>query len=259
MDIATLDAPATDMVEARRAARIDLAAAMRVAVWYGYHEAIDNHFTLTMPGQPDRFYLNPYGLHWAEMRASDFLEVDHGGTVRAGTGIADQTAVCIHGPVHRLVPGANCVLHSHMPFATALTQLEDMTVEMIGQTALGFAGDIAYDYEYDGLAHSMADGERLAALMGDKPIAMMANHGVLVTGPTVADAFALLYFLERVCQTQVYAQWTGKKRRFVPDTVVTKTRRQYNEWSLPDGVTASGLHFAALKRLLDRREPDYAT
>ena len=245
------------LAAARTAARVDLAAALRVAVWYGYHEAIDNHFTLTVPGRPDRFYLNPYGRHWAELRARDFLEVDHAGAVRAGSGIADQTAICIHGPIHRLVPGANCVLHTHMPFATALTQLEDMTVEMIGQTALGFAGDIAYDYEYGGLAYDLSEGERLAALMGGKPIVMMANHGVLVTGPTVADAFARLYFLERACQTQIYALWTGKKRRAIPDAIVAKTRQQYNGWSLPDGVTANELHFAALKRLLDRREPDY--
>jgi ribulose-5-phosphate 4-epimerase/fuculose-1-phosphate aldolase len=257
MDLATLEDPASDLSDARQAARVDLAAAMRVAVWYGYHEAIDNHFTLTVPGRPDRFYLNPYGLHWAEMCASDFLEIGQDGKLRAGTGIADRTAICIHAPIHRLVPGANCVLHTHMPFATALTQLEDMTVEMIGQTALGFEGDIAYDYDYDGLAYDMAEGERLAALMGDKPIVMMANHGVLVTGPTVADAFARLYFLERACQTQIYAMWTGKKRRVLPEALVAKTRAQFNEWALPEGVTANGLHFSALKRLLDRKEPDY--
>ncbi|SDR60043.1 Ribulose-5-phosphate 4-epimerase/Fuculose-1-phosphate aldolase [Rhizobiales bacterium GAS191] len=242
--------------DAVRKARVDLAAALRLAVVNGFHEGIDNHFTLATPGSSGSFLLNPYGLHWSEVRASDLLEVDFDGNLVGGAGIPDRTAVCIHGPIHKR--GFACVLHTHMPFATALTQLEDMTVEMIGQTALGFHGDIAYDYAYDGLALDMDEGERMAEIMGKKPVLMLANHGVIVCGKSVADAFHSLYFLERACQTQILAMSTGKPMRRLSPEVVEKTRRQFGNVTLPEGQNAHDYHFAALKRLLDRREPDYA-
>jgi ribulose-5-phosphate 4-epimerase/fuculose-1-phosphate aldolase len=239
-----------------RQARIDLAASLRLAVHNGFHEGIDNHFTSTTPGDPGRFLLNPFGLHWSEVRASDLLEVDMHGKVVSGEGMADRTAVCIHGPIHKR--GIACVLHTHMPYATALTQLEDMTLEMAGQNALGFSGGIAYDYEYGGLALDMAEGERMADILGDKFVLMLANHGVIVCGKSVADAFHSLYFLERACQTQILAMSTGNKRRLVRPDVVERTRAQFAETGLPPGQHAYDYHFNALKRLLDRREPDYA-
>ena len=241
---------------AERQARIDLAAALRLAVANGFHEGIDNHFTLAVPGRAERFLLNPYGLHWSEVRASDLLAVDMAGTVVDGDGIADRTAVCIHGPIHRR--GFACVLHTHMPYATALTQLEDMTVEMVGQNALGFHGEIAYDHAYNGLALDMAEGERMADAMGGKPVLMLANHGVIVCGKSVADAFNSLYFLERACQTQVLAMSTGKPLRRVGAEVVARTRAQFGDTGLAPGLNAYDYHFDALKRLLDRREPGYA-
>ncbi|HWK44058.1 MAG TPA: aldolase [Stellaceae bacterium] len=239
-----------------RQARVDLAAALRIAVANGFHEGIDNHFTLTVPGKPNRFLLNPYGLHWSEVRASDLLEVTLDGAITEGDGIADRTAVCIHGPIHKR--GFPCVLHTHMPYTTALTMLEDMTLEMIGQNALGFAGGIAYDYAYGGLALDMDEGERMADVMGDKPVLMLANHGVIVCGKSVADAFNSLYFLERACQTQILAMSTGKPLHRVAEDVVSKTREQFNHSGLPAGQNAYDYHFTALKRLLDRREPEYA-
>lgn len=239
-----------------RQARIDLAASLRLAVHNSFHEGIDNHFTLTTPGDPSRFLLNPYGLHWSEVRASDLLEVDLDGTVVDGSGIADRTAVCIHGPIHKR--GVACVLHTHMPYATALTQLEDMTLEMAGQNALGFHGRVAYDDSYGGLALDMAEGERMADILGDKIVLMLANHGVIVAGKSVADAFNTLYFLERACQTQMLAMATGKPRRIVPSDVVEKTSAQFSSTGLAPGQNAYDFHFNALKRMLDRREPDYA-
>lgn len=239
-----------------REARIDLAAALRLAVANEFHEGIDNHFSLATPDNKGSFLLNPYGLHWSEVRASDILEVDFAGNVISGTGIADRTAVCIHGPIHRR--GFACVLHTHMPFATALTQLEDMTVEMIGQNALGFHGDIAYDYTYEGLALDASEGERMADVMGQHSILMLANHGVIVCGKSVAEAFNSLYFLERACQTQILAMSTGKPMRRLSPELAEKTRHQMHHLQLSEERKMYDYHFAALKRLLDRREPDYA-
>ena len=247
------------------ACRIDLAAAFRLAVLNGFHEAIDNHFTVTVPGAPTHYLLNPFGLHWSEVRASDLLEVDLGGRIVSGEGIADQSAVSIHGPVHRR--GHICVLHTHMPYATALTQLEDMTIEMIGQSALGFHDRVAYDYAYGGLALDLAEGERLADALGDKLVLMMANHGVLVCGTSVAAAFNTLYFLEQVCRTQILAMSTGRPRRHVGEATVKKAAMQFAQEEqiktaalrALGGSPRSGpeIHFDALKRMLDRTDTSY--
>ena len=239
-----------------RQGRIDLAAALRLAVHYGYNEGIDNHFTLSLPDAPSRYLLNPFGMHWSEVRASDLMEIDLHGHVVTGDGFADQTATCIHGPIHRR--GVACVLHTHMPFATALTQLEDMTIEMAGQNAIGFHGEVAYDYDYNGLALDPAEGERMADILDGKTVLMLANHGVIVVGRSVAQAFHTLYFLERTCQTQVLAMSTGKPRRILSEAVLAKTRGQYGHSGLPSGDKSYDYHFRALKRGLDRREPDYA-
>jgi ribulose-5-phosphate 4-epimerase/fuculose-1-phosphate aldolase len=238
-------------------ARIDLAAAHRLAVLHGFHEGIDNHLTLTVPGRADQFLLIPYGLHWSEVSASDFMAVTYDGKIVEGAGIVEPTALCIHGPIHRLRADAACVLHTHMPFATALNLLEEPHLEMVGQTAAGFGGLIAYDADYTGIAYDPSEGERLAAAMGpDKTVLFMAHHGVVVIGETVAQAYDRLYFLERACQAQLYAMWTGRRLKPIPQAVLDTTIKQFAQ-NAPGGVPSYVTHFAALKRLLDRREPDY--
>lgn len=238
-------------------ARVDLAAAHRLAVNQGLSEGIFNHLTLAVPGRDDRFLLNPFGLHWSEVTASAFIEVGYDGTVLAGEGEVEQSAFCIHAPIHRLNPKAACVLHTHMPFASALARLEDPRILPIGQTEMGFLDHVAYDDSYTGLAHDPAEGERLCRVLGDAKILFMANHGVLATGESVAEAYDLLYYLERACQVQLYAMWTGQRLKHLPEEVVTRTRRQFTESPRYYGKPAHEHHFAALKRLLDRREPDY--
>ena len=244
--------------EERRQARTDMAAAHRLAVQHDFHEAIDNHFTLNVPGRPGRFYLNAFGLHWSEVTASNLIEVSFDGEVLAGKGIPDRSAVCIHAPIHRLVPGAECVLHTHMPYCTALTQLEDMTLEMTGQSALFFMDRIAYDREYNGYADDLEEGERMAAVMGDKPILMMANHGVVVTGKSVASAYHRLYFLERAARTQIFSMWTGMRRKFVSGEVLDKVRMQSRKPDPLLEMSPADYYFAAMKRLLDAEGSTYA-
>ncbi len=142
---------------AERRARIDLVAFHRLAVRFGFNEGIDNHLTLLVPGRADRFYLAPFGLLWSEVKASDLLEVDFGGKLVAGRGLVEDTALYIHLSVHRLVSEALCVLHTHMPWATALGMLEDPRLEMAGQSAIGFHDEIAY-IEYNGLALDYSEG-----------------------------------------------------------------------------------------------------
>jgi ribulose-5-phosphate 4-epimerase/fuculose-1-phosphate aldolase len=156
------------------------------------------------------------------------------------------------------VPGADCVLHTHMPYCTALTQLEDMTLEMTGQAGLYFLDKIAYDSEYNGFADDLAEGERMAALMGDKPILMLANHGVVVTGKTVAQAYHRLYFLERACRTQMFSMWTGMRRKFVSQEIIEKVRVQARNSNPALEMSPADYHFTALKRVLDANRSNYA-
>jgi ribulose-5-phosphate 4-epimerase/fuculose-1-phosphate aldolase len=155
--------------------------------------------------------------------------------------------------MHIARPDVRCILHTHMPYATALTSIAGGRLEPINQNALRFSGRIAYDDAYGGLALDAAEGDRLAAALGDKRVLFMANHGVITAGRTVAAAFDDLYYLERACQNQVLAMATGRPLKRVPEAEVERTRAEFDLYE-----EQANLHFAALKRLLERDEPDYA-
>ncbi|MCG8562045.1 MAG: class II aldolase/adducin family protein [Hyphomicrobiales bacterium] len=241
---------------AERLARVDLAAAHRLSVLHGFHEGIFNHLTLTVPGKTDRYYQIPFGLHWSEVTASCFMEVGYDGEVLKGSGEVERSCYCIHAPIHRLAPQAACVLHTHMPFASALSRLEDPRIKPIGQTEVGMIRHIAYDDVYTGLAFDPAEGERLAHVLGDKTVLFMANHGVTVVGRTVAEAYDRLYYLERAAQVQLYAMWTGQPLKEIPPETVAHMTEQFTS-GVAYEVSPAQRHFDALKRMLDRQEPDY--
>ena len=232
-------------------ARIDLAAAFRWAVRHGLNEGICNHFSLDVGG--DRFLVNRHGLHWSEIAASNILLADFDGNVLEGEGEVEPTAFYIHSRIHRACPHAAVVMHTHMPHATALTLCENGRLEPCEQKALRFLPKIAYDDDYNGIALDNDEGDRIAAGLGNKGILFMASHGVVVTGSTVAAAYDDLYYLERACQVQVLARQTGLPLRRLPKKVVDLTVEQ----SSGERPSAQ-MHFASLKRLLDREEPDYA-
>ena len=245
--------------DAERGARVDLAACYRLADRFGLNEGIDNHLTLLVPGHDDRFLLAPFGMHWSEVKASDFLVVDFGGRVLSGQGSVEATAFHIHQPVHRLSPQGRCVLHTHMPYATALTMLQNPRLEMAVQSALGFYEDVAYDSTYNGLAFDASEGERMVRVLGDKSVLMLANPGVLVVGNTIPQAFERLYFLERAAQAQILALSTGPALKLIPDKVIRATQAQFSAGHDVGGRGRADLHFDALKRLLDRQQSDYAS
>jgi ribulose-5-phosphate 4-epimerase/fuculose-1-phosphate aldolase len=249
--------PIATMSDAERQARIDLAACYRLSDHFGLNEGIDNHMTMLVPGCSDRFLLAPFGLHWSEVKASDFMVIDFAGQIVSGPGPIEDTALYIHLSVHKLAPHARCVLHTHMPHATALTMLENPRLEMAVQSALGFYEDIAYDPDYNGLAFDYSEGERMARVLGEKSVLFLSNHGVLVLGQTVPQAFERLYFLERAAQAQILALSTGRALKPVPDPIVRATVAQFAAGGLVGGRDRADLHFDALKRMLDRRQSDY--
>jgi ribulose-5-phosphate 4-epimerase/fuculose-1-phosphate aldolase len=237
-------------------ARVDLAAAHRIANRQGLNEGIFNHLTFVVPGKSDRYYQIPFGLHWSEVTASCFMEVGYDGRLLRGSGDIERSCYCIHAPMHRALSKAKAVFHTHMPYASALTRLEDMRILPIGQTEMGIMGSIAYDHDYPGPAFEPAEGERLTKAIGDKSILFMANHGVTVVGETIAEAYNRLYYVERAAQVQVLAMMTGRQLRVVSDAVIAETRRTFGGAGMYD-PPPHVRHFEALKRMLDRTEADY--
>lgn len=234
------------------ALRVDLAAALRWAARLGLHEGICNHFSVAASPAGDRFLVNPLGLHWSEIRASDLLLADADGRVLEGEHEVEPTAFFIHSRIHLANPLARCVLHTHMPYATALTLVEGGRLEMVEQNALRFYDRIAYDDDYNGPAMDASEGDRLAAALGNKPIAFLAAHGVIVAGPTIHAAFDDLYYLERAAQLQVLARSTRLALRPVPEAVVRRTAAAMHA---DDSYALR--HFTAIKRILDKEEPEY--
>lgn len=241
------------MSEQLRELRVDLAAALRLAVRFGYHEAVANHFSVAVDDRGERFLLNPWTLHFGEVRASDLLLVDADGRVIEGEYQAETSAVCLHGPMHARLPQARCILHTHMPYATALTAVQGARLLPVHQNSARFYDQIAYDDDFEGLALEHSEGERVCRAIGNRRVLFMANHGVMVLGRSVAEAFDMLYFLEKACENQVLAMSTGLALKPMSDEVARHTAEQ---WS--NGGWYPEVHFGALKRMLDRSEPDYA-
>ncbi len=185
--------------------RRDLALALRAAEHHGFSEGICNHFSLALPDQSGRLLINPRGLLWGEVGAADIVLVDEAGQKLAGRHEVEATAMFIHAAVHRIAR-KTCVLHTHMPYATALTVTRPGGLDTtLSQNAMRFHGRVAVDSKYNGAALDVAEGQRIARAMQGRDIAFLANHGVIVCGESVAWAYDDLYYLERACQIEVLA------------------------------------------------------
>jgi ribulose-5-phosphate 4-epimerase/fuculose-1-phosphate aldolase len=243
-------------IDAVALARIHLAAAHRLAALHELEEGIDNHFTVTVPGREGQYLILPFGRHWSEARASEMFVFDEAGNTIEGDGIVELSAQSIHAPIHRIC-GVRVVLHTHQTWAVALNMLEDNRLIPANQTAAYFHGHVAYDDHYDGTAESLAEGERLAALIGPAHVLFMKNHGVLVMGDTIAQAYRRLYKLERVCRTQILALSTGKPLAVLADEIVARIQAPppHDRHSRDE---RERLFFEAMMRVLDRELPGYA-
>jgi ribulose-5-phosphate 4-epimerase/fuculose-1-phosphate aldolase len=253
MSVHPLKSPSADPV---RQARVHLAAAHRLAVLHELEEGIDNHFTVTLPGRDDRYLILPFGLHWSEARASDLIVFDESGATLEGEGAVELSAQCIHAPIHRIC-GARVVMHTHQTWALALNMLKDNRLLAASQTAAFFHGHVAYDDTYAGTADFPEEGERLARVIGDRHVLFMKNHGVLVTGANVAQAYRRLYRLERVCRAQVLAMGTGRPLEVLSDEIVAQVQAPPPN-DRHSRAERERLFFEAMMRILDRVNPGYA-
>jgi ribulose-5-phosphate 4-epimerase/fuculose-1-phosphate aldolase len=242
-----LDTPAI------RQARIDLAACFREAARLGLAEGICNHFSFVVPGHDDLFLVNAYGWAFAEVTASRLLICDYEGNVIAGEGVPEATAFFIHARVHKNVPRAKACFHTHMPNATSLAMLEGPPLAWAGQSALKFYGRTLVDEDYNGLALDEREGDRIAASIGDADIVFMKNHGIMVCGATIAEAWDDLYYLERAAEAQRLAMSTGRALKPVTEEIARKTYLQMQEGDRE----SARLHLESVKRRLLKTDPEY--
>ncbi|MEM7170281.1 MAG: class II aldolase and adducin N-terminal domain-containing protein [Pseudomonadota bacterium] len=232
--------------------RVELAAAFRWAARYNLHEATANHFSLAVSNDGSQFLCNPNGRHFSRVKASELLLLDANDPNTLNRPDApDASAWSLHGAVHRAVPHARCALHLHPKYATVLASLKDSTIYPIDQNTMRFFNRIAVDDGFEGMALG-DEGDRVCRNFGNKSVMMMGNHGVMVIGPSVAQAFDTLYYLERACETLVSAYMTQKELRIVDSEVAEKTAQQWEEYS-----NLSELHFRELMAILDEEEPSY--
>lgn len=244
-----------DIDEPEMLLRIDLAAAFHLAVKYDLHEGIANHFSAVLP-DGESFLVNPFGLHFSEIKASNLIVCDFEGRVVRGDGEPSASAHHIHAPVHRRVPRAKVLLHTHQPYATALSMLSNGRLEWALHTSCRFFGRVAYDTDYDGVALEDAVGERMAGILGDAEILFLGNHGVLTVAPTVAQAWDDLYFLERSAKTQILAMSTGQALERLDASLVKQVAAQTRHERYNLGYIER--HFTAQKRLLDLAGSPYS-
>jgi ribulose-5-phosphate 4-epimerase/fuculose-1-phosphate aldolase len=234
--------------------RIDLAATFRWFARLGMAESVANHFSVAVSQDGTRFLVNPCRRHFSQIKASELLLLDaNDRTTLEQPNAPDPTAWYLHAGVHRHVPHAQCIMHLHSRYATALGCLQDSTLYPIDINAARFFGRVAVDTQFAGMALSSDEAQRQAHLLVEgKSVLLMANHGVMVVGSTIAETFDELYYFERAAELLLTCYASGKPLRFIPDPVAELTKRQWLEYT---GFAAD--HLNAVKEILDAQEPDY--
>jgi ribulose-5-phosphate 4-epimerase/fuculose-1-phosphate aldolase len=234
--------------------RVDLAAAYRLVDYYGWTDMIFTHLSARVPGPEHHFLINPYGMMFDEVTASDLVKIDLDGNIVLSSGYdVNPAGFCIHSAIHMAREDAKAVMHLHTDDGVAVSAMADGLMP-ITQTAMVIHDQIAY-HEYEGVALDLGERERLVADIADKRLLILRNHGTLATGEGVADCFLMLYTLERACTMQVRALSGGAKLHRPSAKSLATTRQQGESLMVPGSLDA--LAWPALLRMLDRRCPDY--
>lgn len=236
--------------------RVDLAAAFRWTARLNLHEAVANHFSLSVNDDGTKFLMNPNQMHFSRIKASDLLLIDaNDPETLAGPNAPDPTAWGLHGGLHRHCPHARCAMHVHSIHATVLATLKDSRLPPIDQNCATFFNRYVIDENYGGLAFE-DEGERCAQLFTDpkKKVMIMGNHGVMIIGNSVADTFNRLYYFERAAETYIRALQTGQPLRVLSDEVAEKTARELESYPEQDVR-----HLEELKSILNEEGSNYAS
>jgi ribulose-5-phosphate 4-epimerase/fuculose-1-phosphate aldolase len=236
--------------------RVELAASLRWTARLNMHEAVANHFSLSVNDDGTQFLMNPNQVHFSRVRASDLILLDAGDPDTLNRpGAPDPSAWGLHGSVHRRCPHHLCLMHVHSIFATVLASLADSTLPPIDQNTAMFFNRTVIDDGYGGLAFE-DEGERCAAQLQDptRRVMIMGNHGVLVMGDNVADTFNRLYYFERAAETYIRALQTGQPLRVLSDEIAEKTAREIDDYP-----GQAERHMAEIMAILDEEGSNYAT
>jgi ribulose-5-phosphate 4-epimerase/fuculose-1-phosphate aldolase len=240
-------APRT-MTDAEREARQQLAAAYRVFDHLGWSEMIYNHITLKVPGEDHAFLINPFGLHFSEVKASNLVKIDiDGNKLDDSPYPVNRAGFVQHAVFHRNLPDVHCIMHTHTTAGMAVSSLEG-GLQPINFYACNFAGQIAY-HDFEGVTVRDEEGERLVANLGDKRMLLLRNHGIVAMGRTLPEAFIKHWSLQRACEIQLATLSMGKPLTVSPE-VVAVHQRDLHMAQVPGGPGAAD--FAAMVRLVDR-------
>ena len=234
-------------------ARVKLAAAYRIVDHLGWGELIYNHISLRVPGEDGHFLINPFGLHYSEVRASNLVKVDAQGNVVGDSkwGI-NPAAFAFHGAIHAHRPQAHCVIHVHTTPTMAVCCLED-GLSFTNFYAAQLWGQVAY-HDFEGITVHHDEGARILASAGDKPVLLLRNHGPVCVGRTLGHAFNLMWLLQRACEVQLASQSMGALRA-IPVKVMEGCVRDSLNFNPDSGAGEDG--FAALQRIIDAKDPSY--
>jgi len=237
--------------------RCQLAAAYRLVDYFGWTELIYGHLTAKVPGPDDHFLINPYGLNYDEVTASNLVKVDlHGNIVGDSDYPVSRAGFIIHSAIHMARSEENrCVMHTHTRAGMALAASASGLLP-ISMTSTRFFNRIAY-HEYEGVSLYEDERDRLLENLGDKKAMILRNHGLLTVGKSVSEAFLNLYRLERACQIQIDAAAAGELA-ILSDEVAEKSAHEIDEFSrLETDKGVGALEFAALMRKMDKIDPGY--
>ncbi|WP_426441178.1 class II aldolase/adducin family protein [Bradyrhizobium genosp. P] len=254
----TRDAPTSAVKDAMQERRIDLAAAYRLVHRLGLDDSIYTHISASLPDGHDRFLINPFGLRFEEVTASNLVTVDIDGNIvddPLGLGI-NPAGFTIHSAIHSARKDAICVLHTHTIAGVAVSSLKEGLLPL-NQWSLQFAERVAY-HDYEGVALNLDERARLVADLGGKFVMVLRNHGMITCGRSVAEAFKLMHNLERSCLAQLAIQATGARIAPLSEGVTCHTAQQYAD--LYDSIEVQGtsdIEWAAFRRMLERTEPDF--
>jgi ribulose-5-phosphate 4-epimerase/fuculose-1-phosphate aldolase len=241
-------------------ARVDLACCYRIVAHLGWHDSIIyNHISMRVPGPEVHFLLNPLGLMYHEITASNLLKVDlKGNKVNPSPYPVHTAGFVVHSSVHRVRDDVKCVIHTHSKAGVAVA-CQEQGLLPINLGSMGLYDKIAY-YDVEGVTNDVDECEHIAKALGDKDVMILRNHGLLTCGPTAAHAFNLMRRLEVACETQIMAQSGGVALRMPPMNVVAKTGGQ-TTMTMDKGTDVDGpaMVWAAVRRWMEQIDPSYMT
>jgi ribulose-5-phosphate 4-epimerase/fuculose-1-phosphate aldolase len=234
--------------------RQQLAACYRIYDYMGWSEMIYNHITVKLPGEQEHFLINPYGLHYKEVKASNLVKVDIQGNIVEDTPyVANPAGMVIHTAIHEARPDIQCITHTHTTAGMAVACTQE------GLRSDNFYSALLHDriayHDFEGITVMDDEKPRLVKNLGSKNILILRNHGLLTCGRTIPEAFQAMWGLQRACEVQVATDSTGRDSIPVSAEVLAKTGQLMNLQAM--GGPAGGLEFDALTRIIEAIDPSY--